>query len=89
MVKQRGFLLLEASVSLFLACLGVTLLFYTLGQTKKINQNIDRRIDRAYASYVLNNTSKQQVTVHDHLYEQAGADQVLDKTMGKVVYEVK
>lgn len=88
MIKQKAFLLLESSISLFLACLGVTLLFYTLGQTKKIDQNVERRIDRAYAWNVLNKTNKTKIIVHDHLYEKASDKKVIDKTLGKI-YDVK
>lgn len=88
MIKQKGFLLLESSMGLVLACLGVTLLFYTLGQTKKIDQNVEHRIDRAYAWHVFNKTSKTKLTVHDHLYEKAADKKIIDKTLGKT-YDVK
>lgn len=88
MIKQKGFLLLESSISLVLACLGVTLLFYTLGQTKKIDQNVEHRIDRAYAWHIFNKTSKTKLTVHDHLYEKTEGKKIIDKTLGKI-YDVK
>ena len=75
-------------MSLVLACLGVTLLFYTLGQTKKIDQNVERRIDRAYAWHVFNKTSKTELTVHDRLYEKTTGKKVIDKTIGRT-YDVK
>lgn len=88
MIRKKGFLLLESSVSLVLACLGVALLFYTLGQTKKIDQNIERRIDRAYARHVFNETNKTRLIVHDHIYEKAVGKKVIDKNLGKT-YDVK
>lgn len=88
MINQKGFLLLESSISLVLACLGVTLLFYTLGQTKKIDQNVERRIDRAYAWYVFNKTNKTELIVHDHVYEKTTDKRIVDKTLGKK-YDIK
>ncbi|MBD5430410.1 type II secretion system protein [Lactobacillus sp.] len=88
MIKQQAFLLVEASISLVLACLGVTLLFYTLGQTKRIDYNIERRVDRAYAWRIFNETKHQKIIVHDHVYERAPGTKVMDKTLGKI-YEVK
>lgn len=87
MSKQRGFLLLEASIALVLASLAVILLFYTFGQTNKIEDKIERRVDRAYAWHIFNTTSSDEIIVHDHHYQKSSGKKVIDKTTEKT-YEV-
>ncbi|QNQ83369.1 type II secretion system protein [Lactobacillus sp. PV037] len=88
MNRQNGFLLLESSVSLLMACLGLVLLFTTYGQTKKIENNMDKRVDRAYAYYVLSQTKVDKLVVHDHIYRQASGKKIFDQTEEQV-YDVK
>lgn len=88
MSKQRGFLLLEASIALVLASLAVTLLFYTFGQTKKVENRVECRVDRAYAWHVFNTTSNDELIVHNRHYKKTSGKKVIDKTTGKT-YEIK
>lgn len=88
MDRQKGFLLLESSISLVIACLAVLLLFVTYGQTKKVESKMNRRVDRAYAYYVLSKNISDHVIVHDHVYQKASNKRIFDQTE-KQFYEVK
>ena len=88
MGRQKGFLLLESSVSLVIACLAVMLLFITYGQTKNIENKVNRRVDRAYAYHLLSNDIANSVVVHDHNYQKVTGRRIFDQTE-KQVYDVK
>lgn len=88
MGRQKGFLLLEASVSLVIACLAVMLLFMTYSQTKSIENKVNRRVDRAYAYHLLSKDITNRVVVHDHLYQKVAGRRVFDQTEDQI-YDVK
>lgn len=87
-LKAKGFFMIEAVTGFMIACLTITLLALTLGEGKQMEKRIEGRVDRALAYYIFKKTDKQQVYLHDHLYQKASGKAVYDVKTGKV-YEVE
>lgn len=85
--SQPAFLLAEACIALFIVLLASQVLFYCIGQAKSAQRQVERRADRAYASYILRRTDLSTIQAHGHVYRLAG-QKIADLTEGRT-YEVK
>lgn len=69
MTKLKGFLLLEAILGLFISCMGVMLLSFTLAENKKIENDLELRVDKKMAKYILKNSKENNIIIHDKSYK--------------------
>lgn len=80
--KKKAFLLAESCLALLTVVLATQVLFYCIAQTKTAQDQVERRVDRAYASYVLKNSDLKTIRAHDHVYRLAGG-KIFDVSEGK------
>lgn len=85
--KRRAFLLMESCLALMIVVLASQVLFFCIAQSQVAQKQVERRVDRAYASYVLKRTKLGTIQAHGHVYQLAG-QKIVDRTEGKT-YEVK
>ena len=67
-MKVKGFLLLEATIGLVIACLSISLLSSTVGQGKKIEQKIELKVDHKLATQIKKSTGVKSIKIHDKCY---------------------
>ncbi len=66
--RVKGFILWEACVGFTIDCLGVILLGMTIRQNRHTEQQVEKRVDKAYAEYIFRHSDKKTLLVHDRLY---------------------
>lgn len=86
--RQKGFLVAESFVGLFIAILGVSIMATVLAGIKKTEKNIERKTDRAYAWHVMVKNDLKEIEVHSRRYKLVKKDQVYD-TYAQKEYEIK
>ena len=69
MKQVKGFLLIEAAISLIILLFCLNLFVYCLIETRKIEANSQIRSDRAYADYALRKYHLHKIKVHGIEYE--------------------
>ncbi|WP_240400606.1 hypothetical protein [Lactobacillus jensenii] len=69
MKQVKGFLLIEAAISLIILLLCLNLFVYCLTETRKIEANSQIKSDRAYAHYILKKYHLHKIKVHGIEYE--------------------
>ncbi|MDF7672200.1 hypothetical protein PT281_02720 [Lactobacillus sp. ESL0701] len=87
-LRLKGFLLAESMVALVLAIMGISVIALIVGASRANERQIELKTDRAYAWHVLKEEDLSKITVHDRVYQPAGAKSVYDTT-DKKTYEVK
>lgn len=85
--KRPAFLLAESCLALLIVVLASQVLFFCIAQTQVAQKQVERRVDWAYASYVLKRTDLKTIHAHGHVYQLAG-QKIADRTEGKL-YEVR
>ncbi len=86
--KTAGFLLLESCLALIVLTLVAHLLLISVGETRKIKNIQELRVDRAYVAYVFKKTACSRLLVHDHWYHKETSNSIYDETVDRR-YEIK
>lgn len=74
MNRVKAFILAESMTALMITILGVSTFSLVFSQEIKIDQQMEKRTDRAVAQHILRKTHLAQVEIHDCLYRKRETD---------------
>lgn len=66
--KLKGFLLAESCIALMIAALCLTMINICVGQSQKVEKQLEKKSDQAYAEKMIKDHNLEQIMVHDHIY---------------------
>lgn len=67
-MKNKGFILLESIIAMFISFLGVTILALVVVEGKKTEKNMEMHTDKAVAMHMMRKNNLNSVKIHDRIY---------------------